>query len=59
MAFKVDRSRSIIGAMILGRRVTAMDVAWLRREAVTVQKWSTTPRRHLLRPKGLVIRLVL
>ena len=32
MAFKVDRSRSIIGAMILGRRVTAMDVAWLRRE---------------------------
>ena len=32
MAFKVDRSRSIISAMILGRRVTAMDVAWLRRE---------------------------
>ena len=32
MAFTVDRSRSIISAMILGRRVTAMDVAWLRRE---------------------------
>jgi hypothetical protein len=32
MAFKVDRSRSIISAMILGRKVTAMDVAWLRRE---------------------------
>lgn len=32
MAFKVDRSRSIISAMIFGRRVTAMDVAWLRRE---------------------------
>jgi hypothetical protein len=32
MAFTVDRSRSIISAMILGRKVTAMDVAWLRRE---------------------------
>lgn len=32
MQFKVDRSRSIISAMILGRKVTAMDVAWLRRE---------------------------
>ncbi len=32
MKFTVDRSRSIISAMILGRRVTAMDVAWLRRE---------------------------
>jgi hypothetical protein len=32
MAFKVDRSRSIISAMIFGRKVTAMDVAWLRRE---------------------------
>jgi hypothetical protein len=32
MAFKVDRSRSIISALILGRKVTAMDVAWLRRE---------------------------
>jgi hypothetical protein len=32
MAFSVDRSRSIIGALILCGRVTAMDVAWLRRE---------------------------
>ena len=32
MAFEVDRSRTIITAMILGRRITAMDVAWLRRE---------------------------
>jgi hypothetical protein len=32
MAFIVDRSRSIISAMILGRKVTAIDVAWLRRE---------------------------
>ena len=32
MNFTVDRSRSIITAMILGRKVTAMDVAWLRRE---------------------------
>ena len=32
MAFQVDRSRTIITAMILGRRITAMDVAWLRRE---------------------------
>jgi hypothetical protein len=32
MPFTVDRSRSIISAMILGRKVTAMDVAWLRRE---------------------------
>ena len=32
MAFKVDRSRTIISAMIHGRKVTAMDVAWLRRE---------------------------
>jgi hypothetical protein len=32
MAFTVDRSRSIISAMILGRKLTAMDVAWLRRE---------------------------
>jgi len=32
MAFTVERSRSIISAMILGRKVTAMDVAWLRRE---------------------------
>jgi hypothetical protein len=32
MAFKVDRSRTIITAMIHGRRITAMDVAWLRRE---------------------------
>ena len=32
MCFAIDRSRSIISAMILGRRVTAQDVAWLRRE---------------------------
>ncbi len=32
MAFKVDRSRSIISAMIYGRRITGMDIAWLRRE---------------------------
>lgn len=32
MAFTVDRSRSIISAMIHGRKVSAMDVAWLRRE---------------------------
>jgi hypothetical protein len=28
----IDRSRTIISAMILGRRVSAQDVAWLRRE---------------------------
>jgi hypothetical protein len=32
MAFRVDRSRTIITAMIHGHRITAMDVAWLRRE---------------------------
>ena len=32
MAFTVDRSRTIITAMIHGRKVSAMDVAWLRRE---------------------------
>jgi hypothetical protein len=32
MGFVVERSRTIISAMILGRRVTAQDVAWLRRE---------------------------
>jgi len=32
MSVNVDRSRSIISAMIVGRKVTAMDVAWLRRE---------------------------
>jgi len=32
MVHPVDRSRSIIGALILGKRITAMDVAWLRRE---------------------------
>jgi hypothetical protein len=32
MAFHVDRSRTIISAMIFGRKLTAMDVAWLRRE---------------------------
>ncbi len=32
MAFRVDRSRTIITAMIHGQTFTAMDVAWLRRE---------------------------
>jgi hypothetical protein len=32
MGFAIHRSRTIISAMILGRRVTAQDVAWLRRE---------------------------
>ena len=32
MAFSVDRSRTIISAMIHGRKVTAQDVMWLRRE---------------------------
>jgi hypothetical protein len=32
MAFAIDRSRTIISAMILGRRVTAQDVVWLKRE---------------------------
>src|SRR5574337_1511362 len=32
MRVAIDRSRTIISAMILGRRVTAQDVAWLRRE---------------------------
>ena len=31
-AFEVDRSRTIIGALIHGKRVSALDVAWLRRE---------------------------
>jgi len=40
MAFTVDRSRSIISAMIHGRKVSAMDVAWLRRE-VFAEGWVT------------------
>ena len=32
MPFTIDRSRSIISAMILGRKVTSIDVSWLRRE---------------------------
>ena len=32
MCFPIDRSRTIVSAMILGRRVSAQDVAWLRRE---------------------------
>ena len=32
MVHPIDRSRSILGALVLGRRITAMDVAWLRRE---------------------------
>src|SRR5271156_5896506 len=30
--FQIDRSRTIISAMILGRRVSAQDVVWLKRE---------------------------
>jgi hypothetical protein len=32
MGFAVEKSRTIISAMILGRKVTAQDVVWLRRE---------------------------
>src|SRR5208282_6768681 len=32
MSFAVEKSRTIISAMILGRKVTAQDVQWLRRE---------------------------
>ena len=32
MGIAVARSRTIVSAMILGRKVTAQDVAWLRRE---------------------------
>ena len=32
MCVAIDRSRTIISAMILGRKVTAQDVTWLRRE---------------------------
>ena len=32
MAFSLDRSRSIISALIAGGKVSAMDVAWLRRK---------------------------
>jgi len=32
MGFAIDRSRTIITAMILRRQVTAQDVAWLKRE---------------------------
>jgi hypothetical protein len=32
MCVAIDRSRTIITAMIHGRKVTAQDVAWLRRE---------------------------
>jgi hypothetical protein len=33
MGLAVEKSRTIVSAMIHGRRVTAQDVAWLRREA--------------------------
>ncbi len=33
MGFAVEKSRTIISAMVLGGKVTAQDVAWLRREA--------------------------
>ena len=32
MGLAVEKSRSIVSAMILGRKVTAQDVGWLRRE---------------------------
>ena len=32
MGFAVEKSRTIISAMVLGRKVTGQDVAWLRRE---------------------------
>ncbi len=32
MGLAVEKSRTIVSAMILGRTVTAQDVAWLRRE---------------------------
>jgi hypothetical protein len=32
MAFAVDRSRTIISALIHGRSISAIDIAWLRRE---------------------------
>jgi hypothetical protein len=32
MAFAVDHSRTIISSLIHGRRVSGLDVAWLRRE---------------------------
>jgi hypothetical protein len=32
MGFVIDRSRTIISALTFGRRVTAQDVAWLKRE---------------------------
>lgn len=32
MGLAVEKSRTIVSAMIIGRRVTAQDVAWLRRE---------------------------
>jgi hypothetical protein len=32
MGLAVEKSRTIVSAMILGRKVTAQDVAWLRRE---------------------------
>ena len=44
MAFTVDRSRTIISAMIHGRKVSAMDVAWLRRE-VFAEGWVSVRRR--------------
>jgi hypothetical protein len=32
MSFAVEKSRTIISAMVLSRKVTAQDVTWLRRE---------------------------
>jgi hypothetical protein len=38
MGFVIDRSRTIISAMIHGRRVTAQDVAWLKREVFATRE---------------------
>ena len=32
MGLAVEKSRTIVSAMIAGRKLTAQDVAWLRRE---------------------------
>jgi hypothetical protein len=40
MGFAIDRSRTIISAMIHGRRMTAQDVAWLKREVFADRKVS-------------------
>ena len=53
MAFAIDRSRTIISAMILGRRVTAQDVAWLKREVFANREGHHT-HRHSLQSSDIV-----